>query len=506
MSKRTRLVTLLALAASSGGTPAFAQPNPEPTPAPEPTPPPTPTLTPPTPTPTTGEPPPPATTEAPTTPATTPARVTDPVTPPKAEDKKKDPPPPVRSKWEATLYGFVELDAIEDSTQGFSELAGNAAIARPNTYAGDHPQATLGARNSRLGVKLAAPEYDGVKATAQLEMDFFGNQPPGISEASFWQNPTMRFRHLNVKLETKYVDILAGQYWNLFGWQTMAHPNTVAIQGLPGQVYGRSPQVRIGKVLKGGAVDVDLEVAAVRPVDRISGVPDGEAGIKIMIPGYKGWHTAGSAGSGLDAAALGVSVLGRRFAPPAFSATPNKQTTANGYGVSVDAFIPLIPATKENHDGALSLTGSFAYGAGTADQYTGLTGGVANPALPNPDGATPAPAYTNVIDNGLALYTADGTLHPIQWTSYIVGAQYYITSMFWVSGNYSHMDSSNAHLFTNNAPTKVFDQSNWADGNVFLDLTPAVRLGFEFSWLNQTYVDATNATDYREQLSAFFLF
>ncbi len=500
MSKRTRLVTLLALAGVA--TPAYAQQTPEPAPAPAPTPPPTPPMT--------GEtgsaPPATAMPQEQVAPSTTPTPVTDPVAPPKVDEKKKDPPPPVHSKWDATLYGFVELDAIEDSTQGFNDLAGNAVIARPNTYAGDHPQATFSGRNSRIGFKVAAPEANGIKASAQLEMDFLGNQPAGISEAAFWQNPTMRFRHLNVKLETKYLDILAGQYWGLFGWQSMAHPNTVAIQGIPGQVYSRVPQVRVGKVIKGGTVDVDLEVAATRPVERASGTPDGSAGIKVSLPDYKGWHTAGSTGSALDAAAIGVSVMGRRFTPPAFAAAPKKQTTANGYGLSVDAFIPVIPATKEHHDGALSLLGSFVYSAGLADQYTGLNGGVVNAALPNPDATTPAPAYTTVLDGGLALYQADGSLHPIQWTSYVVGAQYYINNMFWLSANYTHMDSGNAHLFTNNAPTKVFDQSNFADGNVFVDLTPAVRLGFEFSWINQTYVDKTDATDYREQLSAFFIF
>jgi hypothetical protein len=488
---------LLALVASGGAAPALAQPAPEPAPPPtpspgetSPTPPPTPTPTP-TPTPMPEEPKPVATT-------------LPPITPPKVEQKKKDPPPPAHAKFDATLYGFVEFDAIEDSTQGLSDLAGNASLGRQNTYAGDHPQTTYGARNSRFGIKLAAPEYEGIKASAQLEMDFNGNQPSGISEAAFWQNPTFRYRHLNVKLETKYVDVLAGQYWNLFGWQSSAHPNTVAIQGIPGQVYGRAPQLRIGKVIKGGVVDVDLELAAVRPVDRISGVPDGQAGIKLMLPNYKGWHTAGSTGTALDAASLGVSVIGRRFAPPAFSATPNKQTTANGYGVSIDAMLPIIPATKENHDGALTLQGSFVYGAGIADQYTGLNGGVANAALPNPDGTTPAPAYTSVIDGGLALYRADGTLHPIQWTSYLVGAQYYINSMFWVSGNYSHLESGNAHLF--GPANKVWDNSNFFDANVFVDLTPAVRLGVEFERLHQTYVDLVEATDYREQFSAFFIF
>ncbi len=493
MSKRTRLVTLLALAAS--GT-AYAQPTPEPIPPPSPTP---------------GETPPPVMVtpentpaQPATTPATTPTPVTDPVTAPAATDKKKDPPPPAHAKWDATLYGFVEADMITDSTQGFNDLAGGAAIARPNTYAGDHPETTFGARNSRFGVKLAAPEYNGVKATAQLEMDFLGNQPTGISEAAFWQNPTMRFRHLNVKLETKYVDILAGQYWGLFGWQSMAHPNTVGIQGMPGQIYSRSPQLRIGKVIKGGAVDIDIEVAAVRPAERNSGTPDGHAGVKLMLPDWKGWHTAGATGSALDAAALGVSVIGRRFAPTEFAAAPKKQVTANGYGVSLDAFIPVIPASKEKHDGALSLLGSFVYGAGIADQYSGFNGGVANATLPNTGGATVAPTYTATLDGGLADFRADGTLHPIQWTSYLVGAQYYINNMVWLSANYTHMESGNAHLF--GAANKVFDNSNWADGNLFVDLTPAVRLGFEFSWYNQTYVDKVDATDYREQLSAFFIF
>ena len=117
-------------------------------------------------------------------------------------ETKKDDKPPVHSKWDATLYGFAELDVINDSTQGFGELAGGSAIARPNTYAGDHGQTTYTTRNSRIGFKLAAPEANGIKASAQLEMDFLGNQPPGISDASLYQNPTFRIRHMNVKLET----------------------------------------------------------------------------------------------------------------------------------------------------------------------------------------------------------------------------------------------------------------------------------------------------------------
>jgi len=501
MSKRSRLVSLLALAIAS---PALAQPTPDPTTPPppageQPTPPPAtgsgsdtqPVATPPVTTP----PNPP-----------TPPMGEQPAEPPKVEPKKDEkPPPPVHSKWDATLYGFAELDAIWDSTQGFGELAGGSAIARPGTYAGDHGQTTFTPRNSRIGFKVAAPETaDKLKASAQLEMDFLGNQPPGISEGSLYGNATFRIRHMNAKLETPYVDILAGQYWNLFGWQSLFQPNTVAIQGIPGEIYSRVQQVRVGKVIKGGAVDVELQIAANRPVERASQTPDGVAAVKVMMPAYKAWHTAGSTGSSLDSAAIGVSVLGRRFTPPEFSANPGKQVSKNGYGIAVDALIPVVPATKKSHAGALTLTGEFVYGAGIADQYSGFNGGVGNAALPNPTMANPAPTYTAVLDGGLALFSADGTLHPIQWTSVIGGAQFYLNDQWWISANYSHMSSGNAHLF--GAGAKVFDTSNWADGNLMVDITPAYRVGAEFSWFNQTYVDLKDATDYRVQGSFFFIF
>src|SRR5262249_17256058 len=163
-----------------------------------------------------------------------------------------------------------------------------------------------------------------------------------------WQNATFRFRHFNLKLETKPFDILIGQYWQLFGWQSLFHPNTVDIQGIPGQIYSRAPQVRVGKVIKGGAVDVEVAVAAVRPVQRGSGTPDGQAGIKLMLPKMKAWHTSGSTGSGLDSAAIGASFVGRRFSATEFSANPTSMVNREGYGVSLDVLLPLVAATKES--------------------------------------------------------------------------------------------------------------------------------------------------------------
>jgi hypothetical protein len=450
----------------------------------------------------------PAPTDAPATSAPAPIVPAPPVeaTPPEA----KPTAPAVTSKWDATLYGFVELDAIYDSTQGLNDSAGNAAIARPGSYTGEHGQTTYGARNSRIGFKIAAPTYNSIKATGQLEMDFLGNQPPGISEAAFFQNPTFRYRHLNVKLETPVVDILLGQYWQLFGWQTLAHPNTVEIQGIPGEVYSRAPQIRISKKIKAGDITVEAAVAASRPPQRASATPDGQAGIKLTYEKLTGLRTAGGSGTSIDAASIGVSVVGRKFgANPFLAATPADQLTSvdrNGYGISIDALLPVIPATKAHKDNALTLTGSYVNGAGIADLYTGLSGGVSNPALPSPGGGAPAPTYTANVDNGLVLFKADGTLHPIQWTSYIVGAQYYlpVDGKVWVSGNYSHMSSDNAHAFGD--PKKVFDKSDWVDGNLFFDITPAARIGLQLSWAQQAYVDGTDAKNYRAQFSGWLIF
>jgi hypothetical protein len=416
----------------------------------------------------------------------------------------------VLSKLDISLYGFVEMDSIYDSTQGLNDAAGNAAIARPNTYAGDHGQLTFGARNSRIGLKLGAPEYKGIKVSGVMEMDFLGNQPPGISEASFWQNAPFRMRHLNVKLETKAVDLLFGQTWQLFGWQGINQPNTVQIQGIPNEVYGRAPQIRVSKKAPvSDAMSLEFAVAASRPPQRASATPDGQAGVRLNFDKFKAWHTSGSTGSGLDSAMIGVSVVGRRFAANEFTANPHSQVVRNGYGLSIDALVPIIPATKDRKANALTLQGSYVTGAGIADLYSGLSGGVSNPALPNPGMANPAPAYTPNVDNGLVLWhkDADGTfsLHPIQWTTYLVGLQYYIPpGHVWLSANYSHASSNNAHLF--GAAAKVFDSQDWFDGNIMADLTPFARLGLEYSRTQQTYVDKADADDNRVQFSAFLLF
>ena len=523
--------SVLALAISCIGRLAVAQTPAAPAPAPEAAPPP---------------PPPPPAAEAPPPPPPPPPIMVAPEPPPPPPPPPATPSAPitltplahatpsasnplvnVMSKFSATVYGFVEADGIYDSTQSFNDLAGNAAIvhtpaptmATPTptaVYGAENGRTTFSARNSRFGVKLKGPETDTIKTSGIFECDFLGNQPlanpnpvgtPPVSEASFYTSPTFRMRHYALKLETPVVDLLAGQYWQLFGWQSMFHPNTVEMQGVPGQIYSRSPQFRLSHLFKSDPVNVEVAVAASRPPQRDSEVPDGQAGIRLAINNWKGMHTAGAAGSAIDALSIGFSTVGRYFKVPNLAAAPTKAITINGYGYSIDALIPIIPASDVAHpDNALTLTGSFVYGQATADLYTGLNGGASSATLPAPA------VYPQDFDNGLVAFTSDGILHAIRWESVIAGLQYYLPTpnRMWISANYSHMYSSDIKALettgSGSNASKLFNKSDWADGNLFVEANAAVRFGLEYAYFHQNFLDGSTGKNSRVQFSAFYIF
>jgi hypothetical protein len=259
--------------------------------------------------------------------------------------------------------------------------------------------------------------------------------------------------------------------------------------------------------LKAGSVSVDAALAAARPPSRNSEAPDAQAGVKVSLGNWKGLHTAGSTGTAVDGLAFGVSGVARHFVVPALIGSGQRQT--NGWGLSFDALVPLVPASLEHRANALTLTASFVTGSGISDLYTGLTGGIAFPVPPNPDMVTPAPTYQADIDNGMVTFDANGRLHSIDWQSLIVGIQYYFppSGRVWVSANYSRMRSGNATQYvTESSASKVFAKSYWADANVFCDLSSAVRLGAEYAYFHQTYADGVAAKNTRLQFSGFYLF
>jgi hypothetical protein len=441
----------------------------------------------------------------------------------------------VFGRWATTLYGFIEGDMIYDSTRSLIDVPGGTLIARAGTptspsAAGDNSRFTFGVRNTRLGIRMKAPEFHGVRVTGTLESDFLGNQPgvqtgpypgttnttlpssPYTSEGAYLTNPTFRIRHANLKLETPVVDFLFGQYWQLFGWGPVYQPNSVEIQGLPGEIYARTPQLRISKTAKSDAVSFEVAVAAVRPVQRDGGLPDGEAGLRFAVNSWTGAQTNGSTGSTVAPLSIAATGLLRQGAVKQFAVNPKYTNNLTLSAIAVDAFLPVIPGTKENKDNSFSFNGEFSTGYGYADMFTSTNFGV---GFPTPAGAgfttTPtsvkAAFFSPDIDPGIVTYDANGHLHGIQITGWLFGAQYYLPGVdgkIWISGNYSHQQSANSHDYGFGG-TPLYAQ-DWFDVNLFFDPVPAVRVGLEYANTNDCYVDGIHSINHRGQISGFFLF
>jgi hypothetical protein len=417
--------------------------------------------------------------------------------------------PPVygsRSDWHIDPYGYARFDGIVDSTQSFDDGIQPNLIQRVGTYRGDHRRAIFTARDSRFGIAIGAPEYQGIKTHGVLELDFYGLQ---VSDAKKHDQVVMgplRLRHAYVKIET-FVDVIAGQYYDVFGWGSHFYPATVGYLGVPGQLYHRNPQLRLEKTLEAGGLELTVAAAAARPGQRdAAGIPDPQGGLKI---GYRGWSGVATPGFGRPSLApisVGVSGMYRHFEVPVFKVEPgSEEETTKGYGFAAQMLLPVIPASSIDDKGnALTLTGEFSLGTGIADMYTGMDGGSRFPLLPNPIMLMPEVAYPQNIDPGLV--TIDRTFHvqSINWKALVVGGQYYLPigdGRVMISGIYSRIWSDNIKTLTPAASWGgIFTKMEYIDANLSIDITPAVAVGFSFQTVKQTFGDVSAPTPVFGQL------
>jgi hypothetical protein len=396
-----------------------------------------------------------------------------------------------------SFYGFVELDVMHDTTQSYGPASNNAMLARPGSYAGAHARSQITAQNSQLGLRFTGPDDGGVRTSAQAEIDFFGVQPTDATEQTAFTTPQVRMRLFYGKIETPFVDLLAGQYHELFGWGGEGfYVNSVAFLGVAGEIYHRNPQIRLSKSFGGSALKLDLAIAAVRPIQRDSEVPDVQGGIKLAVNGWKGATAQGFGRPVVLPLSIGVSGVGRRFAVAEFLTSPGDAKVAYGWGIAANAFLPLIPARRGDGDrsNALSLTGELSIGSGISDLYTGLTAGALFPLLPDPSGnLVPPPVYRPNIDSGIVTYDANGNLKTINWRALVLGLQYYLPirgGRAWIAATASRLESTNILSLTPEASRGgIFTRQDYIDGNLFAAVTPAVQIGVSYQITQQTFGD-----------------
>ena len=174
----------------------------------------------------------------------------------------------------ATLYGYAKGEFAFDSRQVIAAREGNFIdLASPNVTGNNVANFNGWGVESRLGVKVAGPEFFGMKSEALIEAHFFGSSDASIN--------TLALRHAYVKLSSDKVEWLVGQYWHPM-FVTNVSPGTYNFNaGSPFQPFNRSPQIRFST--KGNA---RFTLAAITERDFASVVYGGGNAAKSGLPAF----------------------------------------------------------------------------------------------------------------------------------------------------------------------------------------------------------------------------
>ncbi len=428
------------------------------------------------------------------------------------------PLPSVLSKFNVIFYGYVNFDALYDSTRSHNEGEGMDAIARPHTQAGKNSRVIFTGRNSRFGFRVNAPEYEGMKASANIEGDF--DRDFSSSESLYIPQGGFRLRQANFKLETSIVDFTFGQTWQVLGWNAAYFPCDVAMLPIPGEPFGRNPQLRLSKTIKTAPMNVEFAVAALKPPQRDAGIPDFQGGIRFLANNYKGIHTAGAGGTGPYPLSLAISGAMRQYKvsfKPATTPAPTEwsEKTVQGNAISFDTLIPVVPSWSGEKANRISLIGTFVISKGAGDLLGGISGIASSSACTTGtsqclSAALPAGNASAVYpDNNAVAWDTNGNWHAINWTGLVVGLEYYLppSGNVFVSVNYSQAKSDNVADYAPAASqSNIYTQATHYDGNVFWDVTPAVRLGASYQHRETKYADGVKGKNDRYHFTAYYNF
>ena len=457
-----------------------------------------------------------------------------------------DAPPPgystMMGKWVTTMYGFVQVDTVYDSSNSYNNWPFNAAPANSAVASGgngatvDSPRFGMDVNNSRIGFALSSPVYNGYKIRALLEMDFLaspgGQTISGTSPGSglgYVTNPIFRIRHFFFDVTTpSWGNVLVGQYWSLFGWQPYNIQNNLQIAPGPGTAYGRFPQIRWYKILHMDEMSPGLmlepAVAVMTPPTTTGGIPAFTEGLKLSDSHLMTEMMIGDTGKGQFPASIGISGIEQNYSgyvgsgsKPVYgnpSTTGFNSWTAAG---AVDLILPIIPIHNDKPGNNLTLQAEYTWGQGDAWQFPNLSFGLGGATVNTLGGQ--GFAGNGVIMNNQFL--------PLDIQTYNADLQYYFpddarTSVVvgFAVDNASNLQQISGALggFGANLPSGGGSSNglyNYLEPDTHLtfayvdlwhDFTPAVRAGLEFGQYDAVYVGGANALDNRVMMSWFYLF
>ncbi len=391
-------------------------------------------------------------------------------------------------------YGFIETDALADTTQGFNEFPAGALVPNrvtgtgaPN-FAGLRHRTQFSVRDSRLGFEMSHPATEsGFTASGVLEMDFLANdaatqQPGGAAgtqtESGFFTNAGLRVRLAYANLTWGDWNLKLGQYWSLLGWQPYSLLEQGGIPTSPAEPFGRMPQVRLTRTAAvGDGWTLESAVDAAKPGEMNSGNPEIQAGVRLASTKWKGPLLLG-----------GVSPMVGLSAAVSAAAIP---TQTNGIGnptaqiLVFDAFVPLLPsADGKSRSNTLVWQGEFMAGTGAGSEFPSMNFGV-----PGITAATPGAG--TAIDAGIAGLNGDGNAELIRSRSFHTYLSYFFPGGRWaVSAGYGQAEARNLDRFTASAlaaKVALAPKIQFGVVSVFFDPVPSLRFALECSQNRDTY-------------------
>lgn len=467
--------------------------------------------------------------------------------------------------WQFLTGGFAETDMFNDSTRSLTEVVGNTAITPNGASAtlapsvnGVEGRSFMSIRNSRLDFTILGPDSgNGWKYKGYMEFDLLGYDPQPAqtatqvtsavpsstvnSEEGYFENPTLRVRHMYAQAENGGWKVLVGQTWDLFGFSPDYVLDTISLSPVRGDLYERTQQATLFNTMGNDSMKVDTAVSMERPVQDNSEVPGVDAAIRFDFPSWTGAYTSsGSAYTKTVPASFAVSGKVNTFMVPggayntATGAVLAEDVSSTSYitgeAIAVTALLPVIPASSDSFMSSLVLTGEYTNGSGDGDEFSSWNGGFKNFGEQANQGVPGAASYvpaTPNLDAGQGAYNSNNQFELMNLSSYNVGLQYCLPSTWstYINGGYSQLYCDNcASMDQNNlnfagpgatngksasasSTAGVYNLSQGAYVNLFHDFSPSIRAGIEYDrFMTQYVVNQVYAVDNRYQLSAWYRF
>ena len=425
-----------------------------------------------------------------------------------------------QNDWKVGFGGFVEFDAIYDTTRSLVETVGSTPIARKGTFDGDNGRTQFSLRNSRLSFNVQAPMVDGWKTRGYIEGDFLGYDPqpsatpPSTSESAFFANPTFRIRHAYVSAEANRLQIIIGQNWSLFGWQPYYFVSTISVNPVTGTLYQRTPRIGAVKTLEvAESNDLSLGLSIERPTQRDGSIPNLVAGARWAMNSRKSGITGPNSDIKAAPMSLGVSGTYRNFSIPSNpTASTSDNTKMSAYGLAINTLVPIL-ASSDGKDVSNTLTasGEFTVGQGYGDEFPSWSGGIGQTFT----GTATATTNNQNLDPGLGGFNGNNGFELVKLQTWNAQMQYHLDGKTFITGGYAQVWSRNISDFqvagaaTTNGITaaKLCDRMEAKFVNIGHDFTQSVRAAVEFDQFTTHYVNngAVNH-DNRYMLATYFRF